>query len=1246
MLFFLFISATGTAQSDDSKFLPNIVPPSPTAGELGKFGNVPVGLFTGAANISVPLITFKTKDLESPISLFYGSNGIKVDEVASNVGLGWNMNFGGVITRTVRDKNDETQTTVYPPDDLSNATDEQKVQFYKAAGQDNADTESDIYSFNFNGNSGKFIYDKNGVPVLVNNQKIKIERTGINNADFILTATNGVKYYFTEKETTTFRSSGAGHSIPVGSVTAWYLSKMTHPNGSEIYLTYENYTMNYVASNSQSLIMSYPPIQEDCWKVVYAKAPTLSGIISQNMTVIGKRINKIFSKNMTDGYVTFSYYSQGIYDEVIGDNKIENITLYNKENIEIEKIKFDYLKTANQRVFLQNITFLDPSKKYTFEYINQTEFPQRLSYSQDHWGYFNGKNNINLVPKNITGYNLDLNNIDYNGADKEPDKNYAKIGLLNNIIYPTKGYTEFDYESNTYWGEKTTYPTKTILNLERSPEDHNPTGSTYTITSPINQRIEFLGRVNYVSNQAPQYDENGNLIPDPSNTGHFSAAMQISSTDAPGVFLPFYELTQFGVPYPHQSSFTFINSTESQIVDNVFYFDAEAGKSYTLVLYKNGIRAAARVDVSYYATAPVTVNTNIETGGVRIKSTKDFATEGAVPVYKRYYYANKEDINHSSGDNGKTPLYLDIATQRKTCSSSDGMVLCLYTTLYDLVVSSSSMISLFDTGSSNCFYKYVTVSEGGDFFENGGEMKEFTVDRDGAGQIVLGDTEIKSAPLTNFGWDNGLERKSQIFQKKKPGSEFVIVAENENKYKLDLSYNKEITAYSVRKNYEEPCPLSQSVQNFSIVEYKTKGYWFYLESSIAKKYDLKGLNPIETTTTYQYNNPVHIQLTSQSTESSLQETLQTIYYYPQDASLVSEPFVNDMITANRIDTPLRTETFKGGVKLSEQKTQYAKDDTTANLLLPKFIYAAKFPNSLSTGNGLKRKITYDKYDEMGNILQYTPEAGLPVSVIWGYNKTQPIAKIENTVYDNIPVGTITNLQTLSDADKDNCLGESCSEQRLRNELNVLRNSLLGSFVTTYTYNPLVGVTSVTDLKGMTSYYEYDTVGRLKFVKDNELNVLQKYCYNYKGQQTDCSDNTSTTVILYKSIARSGLFTKNNCAVGGTGTSINYTQEIGAVNSDISQADADNKGLIKFNADGQAFANDTANCTFWNVAKSQIIMRNNCVAGGTPDSASYTVPAGRYFSNLSQADADAQAQAEINTNGQAYANANAKCTFWN
>ena len=58
-------------------------------------------------------------------------------------------------------------------------------------------------------------------------------------------------------------------------------------------------------------------------------------------------------------------------------------------------------------------------------------------------------------------------------------------------------------------------------------------------------------------------------------------------------------------------------------------------------------------------------------------------------------------------------------------------------------------------------------------------------------------------------------------------------------------------------------------------------------------------------------------------------------------------------------------------------------------------------------------------------------------------------------------------------------------------------NLVNAMITTYTYDPLVGVTSVTDPRGQTVYYQYDAFGRLEYVKDKDGNLLSKNEYNHK-----------------------------------------------------------------------------------------------------------------------------------------------------
>src|SRR6266576_6703058 len=76
--------------------------PSPTAASLGRFGDVPVSLYTGVPDISIPLFTAKGRTLELPITLRYHAGGIRVEEIGSWVGIGWTLEAGGAVTRTVR----------------------------------------------------------------------------------------------------------------------------------------------------------------------------------------------------------------------------------------------------------------------------------------------------------------------------------------------------------------------------------------------------------------------------------------------------------------------------------------------------------------------------------------------------------------------------------------------------------------------------------------------------------------------------------------------------------------------------------------------------------------------------------------------------------------------------------------------------------------------------------------------------------------------------------------------------------------------------------------------------------------------------------------------------------------------------------------------------------------------------------------------------------------------------------------
>ena len=79
----------------------SILPPSPQAAALARYGEYPVSLATGVPQINIPLYEIKLGSYTLPILISYHASGIKVDDVASTVGLGWVLNAGGAVSRTL-----------------------------------------------------------------------------------------------------------------------------------------------------------------------------------------------------------------------------------------------------------------------------------------------------------------------------------------------------------------------------------------------------------------------------------------------------------------------------------------------------------------------------------------------------------------------------------------------------------------------------------------------------------------------------------------------------------------------------------------------------------------------------------------------------------------------------------------------------------------------------------------------------------------------------------------------------------------------------------------------------------------------------------------------------------------------------------------------------------------------------------------------------------------------------------------
>jgi hypothetical protein len=219
-----------------------------------------VNLTTGAANFSLPIFSYSDAHaLSTSVSLNYvDGNGLPVGEMASAVGTGWQLQFGGVIRREQRGLPDDQTlplvvvnpipnnaqmtydqyqdmlyprgylNTVFSP--LDNIENEGGFVKMSSASLSNllyqgdipvkekyaADREQDIFRLNFGQGAVEFVIGKytatgtGGIKIL-NDSKLKITaitenmygaHIKTNISKFIVTGLDGLEYVFAEKELT------------------------------------------------------------------------------------------------------------------------------------------------------------------------------------------------------------------------------------------------------------------------------------------------------------------------------------------------------------------------------------------------------------------------------------------------------------------------------------------------------------------------------------------------------------------------------------------------------------------------------------------------------------------------------------------------------------------------------------------------------------------------------------------------------------------------------------------------------------------------------------------------------------------------------------------------------------------------------------------------------------------------------------------------------------------------------------
>ncbi|MDC1324636.1 RHS repeat protein [Flavobacteriaceae bacterium] len=1122
-----------SVQSLFSQELLTYTPVSPNAASFAKYGSYPINLNSGVPQILIPIHTIKQGNLKVPINISYHASGIKVNEQASMVGLGWSLNAGGIIVRQVRGIPDEYTSS--PFIDADSATQDLDTYLgFQDIYYKRKDSSPDIYIYNFNGVTGRF-YIENGEIISESSSSMKIERKG--QELFVIIMPDGTQYRFgtsldgASAYEFSDKRTGTTYSLMEDMITSWYLTEIVSANKTDtISFKYKdnNFYKNreLVGSTIKLSSLRYGFIGFGCdWRFSvpqssvigsYSRNPTEVDDYSEEYFISGKIIDTIVFKS---GIIKFNTTITPWWDN---SAKLDSLEIIDNNQTPYLKASFQYDGSNQDRMKLNSLSFSgrdnNEEKKHEFIY-NNLNLPSRNSEKQDYWGYANN-NTGGYVERQEVEF-LEKHYILGNG-NKSTNEHNMKAGIIEKIIYPTGGYTKFEFEANKILPEPVPtiiYPSENI-NVQGYMTrgvacDTDPHEKTKSIFIPQDGFIKI----------------NASLTPAQQNSGGPKLELRGPSGGA---------LKTYTRPAPDPGQTYFPGRTVSEEI-------WVPSGNYTLYARETAIGGigahdcpVAGISVSWREVTVVDINPPLkDVGGLRIKTIKNYDGVSNTPSTIKSYEYSQGFL--------KTPFNKSLFTKYFINYSPTPIDDFNIGTSLELFIhaSSSPLYEIESNGVSHIEYQEVTEylidsnsNKNGKtiyYFDTTPSL-EFNVL-----QPFFNPVNITFAqPYRTFfnylsrnkppyyltkPWSGGQLRKKEIYSLSNTG-QYKRISTLENKYEKNVNEKtlKPLLLYNLISPLEQNCSSPTYYYSYLFGNGFISTGKKLLTSTINRQYDSNGENPVASTKNYTYNSNYLVSETT--TTNSKGQTIKSKTHYPNDVdsaisldngvlttsemnaiSLLQTPTVNNPAGQHRIATPIQTEkTVKdpNGVLLSKntQKTSYK--NWGANLVLPESVKTLK--GEYSTSNAFEDRILFHDYDDYGNPLEVSKTDGTHIVYIWGYNQSQPIAKIENANYSDIE-NRVANLQALSNADDDRTvdilktngtLTKVGKEGDLREALRNLRISLPNALVTTYTYDPLIGVTSITDPRGQTVYYEYDPFNRLKHVKDQDGNILSQNDYNYKN----------------------------------------------------------------------------------------------------------------------------------------------------
>ncbi len=1137
--------------------LPNITSHSPNVASLGQYGDYPVDYSTGVPKIGIPLYTITSGELQLPISISYHASGIKVDQEASFVGLGWSLNAGGVITRVIQDKVDQngalpgfsTRGNSLP--DYNSITGESPAGFVgndPSATVDGTirinyrhDKEPDIFSINSSLLSGQFCLNNSLVYKSLNYEPYKYE-VDINNKTIVITDEYGKVFRFGKSldneaahETTniineTFdveNDTQASYNTVLPYDSSWYLTEIISANKKDTIqfkYTSAHFTDSKSAGMNRYILTDGLLNQTDqSGRKFNSTVKYISKITIGNTRVL----DKIIFKN---GSVEFSKATDR---EDMGNTSVPRITGFtvkDRHGSQIKKIEFTNnshfdrdastgyglnnqpiptTSTKRKSLKLNGVKFYDKNNvfinDYSFEY-DAEELPPRNTGTKDFWGYYNGTSSTTLIPATFYSDNPSGKPV-FIGTSRDASFNHMKAATLDKIVLPTKGYTEFEYEPNYYLEDYQqngqTIKTKTINLAAINRQSSCPSGFFDGI--PANNTLDFTVTEDVIDNGI---DYEGTL------SVMFS---DYTSTGSPYMYFRLLDITN-GTPGTVIHTFDHLQADKANHKVHTEDIYVEENHTYRLEAMTNGVSGSnmsicnspwmeVTLTYDYYSTTTPQQIIPKQAGGLRIKTITNYNHDDTLITKKKYTYGDVAYGPNGVGagllisDPSKNYYYYPLLYYTNTTNAELKDVLWF---------SSTSRVELGTNSGNPVDYNKVTeyiTSHTNNDITNG--KTEYYYSQTGRNVDVSYATTNR--PYNRFifpSWKRSNLLKT-VYNKQKINESYEPVRSDTLIY-TDVPEIRIKTLKIIEREPEKFAvvlndPIFNSSNRFYYYNfYESRGKRL-LTKKITRDYE-NGLERMVSSTSYTYGNTDHMQQTIVSTTNSKGDLLKTKIDYPQDLSPLPLSSESNLITRHQLAVPIKTETFKKEGSNPEEKisSQYTVFDHTIwlNQNLPRFVKSAK-------GSGtLENRIEYNEYYDDGNVQEVSKIDGSHIVYLWGYEKEYPIAKIENATFTQVTsaiatlsssYNTLEEIQSRSDLDDDRTIGSSGKEGDLRTALNDLREALPNAMVTTYTFDPLIGVTSITDPKSYTIYYEYDAANRLKMVKDADGKIVSENEYHYKSQ---------------------------------------------------------------------------------------------------------------------------------------------------